>query len=221
MSEERVQEKAGRMPGRGEEIANSLTHGVGAGLAVAALVLLVVFSVRYGDVWRVVSLSIFGATLVLLYTASTLYHAFTNQRVKRIFQVLDHSCIYLLIAGSYTPLTLVHLRGPWGWSLFGAVWGLALFGIWFKAFFTGRFQAVSVALYLLMGWLLVIAIKPALAVVPPGLLFWIVLGGLSYTLGVIFFVLDKKPYFHAIWHVFVLAGSTLHFFGMLFYLPVK
>lgn len=208
-------------PSTGEEIANSVTHGVGALLAVIALVLMVVLAVRHGDTWRVVSLSIFGATLILLYTSSTLYHALTHRKAKRVFQILDHSCIYLLIAGSYTPLTLVSLRGPWGWSLFGVIWGLAAVGVVFKAFFTSRFQALSVSLYLVMGWLVVVAAKPMMRDLPPGLLPWLVAGGLSYTLGVVFFALDKKPYFHAVWHLFVLGGSALHFFGMLFYLTAK
>ncbi len=208
-------------PGRGEEIASSVTHGLGAGLAVAALVLMVVLAARHGDAWRVVSLAIFGSTLILLYTASALYHGLTNPTAKRVFQVLDHSCIYLLIAGTYTPLTLVPLRGPWGWSLFGVVWGMALVGVVFKAFFTARFEAVSVALYLLMGWLIVVAARPVMRDLPPGMLLWIVLGGLAYTLGVFFYVNDRRPYFHAIWHLFVLGGSTLHFFGIILHLPVK
>lgn len=221
MEKDAARKKPVYAPTRGEEIANSVTHGLGVGLAVAALVLLVVFAARRGDAWRVVSLAVYGSTLVILYTSSTLYHAVSNPRAKRVLRVFDHSSIYLLIAGSYTPLALVPLRGPWGWSLFGLAWGLAIFGIVFKAFFTGRFEAVSVALYLVMGWLIVFAIKPVLTTVPPGLLMWLVLGGLAYTLGVVFFVMDNKRYFHAVWHLFVLAGSILHFFGMLFHLPVK
>ncbi len=202
---------------RKEEIANSITHGIGAALSIAALSILVVFAGLRGDAWRVVSFSIYGSTLVLLYLASTFYHVFSNPRVKRVFHVFDHSAIFLLIAGSYTPFCLVTIRGGWGWSLFGVVWGIAIFGIVFKAFSTGRYNFVSTALYIAMGWIAVIAIKPLVAQLPPGAFAWILLGGLSYTLGVIFYAWERLPYGHAIWHLFVLGGSTLHFFAVLFY----
>ena len=202
---------------RREEIANSITHGIGAALSIAALSVLVVFAGLRGDAWRVVSFAIYGATLVLLYLASTFYHVFPNPRVKRVFHVFDHSAIFLLIAGSYTPFCLVTIRGGWGWSLFGVVWGIAIFGIVFKAFFTGRYNFVSTALYIAMGWIAVIAIRPLVAQLPTGAFAWILLGGLSYTVGVVFYAWERLPYGHAIWHLFVLGGSTLHFFAVLFY----
>ncbi len=205
-------------PGLGEEIANSITHGIGAALSVAALVLLVVFAALQGDAWRVVGFSIFGASLIILYLTSTLYHSFTNRKVKRLFRVLDHTMIFILIAGSYTPITLTILRGPWGWTLFGLIWGLAIFGIVMKIAFFDRFNALSVVLYIAMGWLVVIAIKPLLAAAPPGLMIWMGIGGLSYTLGVVFYAWDRLPFNHAIWHLFVLGGSISHFFGMLLHL---
>jgi hemolysin III len=202
----------------GEEIANSITHGIGAALAVAGLVVLVVFGALYGDAWRVVSFSIYGGTLTILYLISTLYHGFTAPHVKRVFQLFDHCSIYLLIAGTYTPITLVSMRGPWGWTLFGLIWGLAIAGILLKVLFIGRLKALSVALYLAMGWLVVIAIKPLITLVDHGMIVWIVVGGLSYTLGVVFYLAKRMPYHHAVWHLFVLGGSASHYFGILLYL---
>jgi len=207
-----------KYPSLGEEIANSITHGIGAALSIAALVLLVVFAALRGDAWRVVGFSIFGSSLFILYLTSTLYHSFTNRRVKRIFRVLDHSMVFILIAGSYTPITLTVLRGPWGWTLFGLIWGLAIFGIVMKIAFFDRFNALSVVLYILMGWLVVIALKPLLSAAPLGLMIWMGIGGLSYTLGVIFYAWERLPFNHAVWHLFVLGGSISHFFGMLFHL---
>ncbi len=205
-------------PGLGEEIANSITHGIGAALSVAALVLLVVFAALENDAWAVVGFSIFGASLIILYLTSTLYHSFTNRKVKRIFRVLDHSMIFILIAGTYTPITLTVLRGAWGWTLFGLIWGLAIFGIVMKIAFFDRFNGLSMVLYLLMGWLVVIAVKPMLMSAPTGLLVWMGFGGLSYTLGVIFYAWDRLPFNHAIWHLFVLGGSVCHFFGMILHI---
>ena len=202
----------------GEEIAHSVTHGLGAALSVAGLVLLVVRAVASGDPWRVVSFAIFGATLVLLYTASTLYHALTPARAKSVFNVLDHAFIYLLIAGTYTPFLLVSLRGPWGWSLFGVVWGLAIAGGVFKVWFTGQFRLVSTLLYIGLGWLCVIAVKPMLANVPPAGLGWLLAGGVAYTGGSVFYLWRGMRYHHAIWHVFVLAGSLCHFVAIYGYL---
>ncbi len=207
-----------KYPSLGEEIANSITHGIGAALSIAALVLLVVFAALRGDAWRVVGFSIFGSSLFILYLTSTLYHSFTNRRVKRIFRVLDHSMVFILIAGSYTPITLTVLRGPWGWTLFGLIWGLAIFGIVMKIAFFDRFNTLSVVLYILMGWLVVIALKPLLSAAPMGLMIWMGIGGLSYTLGVIFYAWERLPFNHAVWHLFVLGGSISHFFGMLFHL---
>lgn len=200
-----------------EEIANSITHGIGAVLSIAGLSILVVMASLHGDAWQIVSFSIFGATLVLLYLASTFYHAFQGPRVKKVFHILDHSAIYLLIAGTYTPFALVSLRGPWGWTLFGIMWGLATVGIVFKAFFVGRYGVVSTAIYIIMGWFIIIAIKPAINAIPTGGLIWLLIGGLSYTLGVIFYAWKKLPFHHSIWHLFVLGGSICHFFGVLFY----
>jgi hemolysin III len=202
----------------GEEIANGITHGIGAALAVAGLVILVVFAALYGDAWRVVSFSIYGATLVILYLISTLYHSFTSPRVKKLFQLFDHCSIYLLIAGSYTPLTLTVLRGVWGWTLFGLIWGMAILGIVLKIAFIGRFKAFSVALYIAMGWLVVIALKPLFTLVDHGMIMWLVIGGLSYTLGVIFYAAKRMPYHHAVWHLFVLGGSVTQYLGILFHL---
>ncbi len=210
-----------RQQSLGEEIANSVTHGIGAALSIAAIVLLVVFAGKYGDVWRIVSFSIYGSTLFFLYLASTLYHSFSNVRVKSFFRILDHSSIFLLIAGTYTPVTLVAMRGPWGWTIFGLIWAMAIGGIISKIFLIGKFKVVSVLLYVAMGWLIVIAFKPMLQMVPKGLIIWLFVGGLCYTLGVIFYAIKKVPYFHFIWHLFVLGGSISHFFGMLFYLTAK
>jgi hemolysin III len=199
----------------GEEIANSVTHGIGAGLAAAGLSVLVTLAALQGDPWRVVSFSIYGATLVLLYLASTLYHGFRGPRVKRVFQTLDHSAIFLLIAGTYTPFSLVTLRGPWGWTLFGLIWGLAVTGIVLQAVAPDRYRIAQVLLYVVMGWLALIAIKPLIESLPAGGMAWLVAGGLSYTLGVGFYAWKRLPFGHAVWHLFVLGGSVCHFFCMI------
>lgn len=201
-----------------EELANSLTHGFGLLLSVTGLVILLLLAVKRGTAWHIVSCAVYGTTLVLLYAASTLYHSVRSLRVKRICKVIDHSAIYLLIAGTYTPFTLVVLRGPWGWSLFGVVWGLALLGILWKIWFVDHFVVVSTTIYLLMGWLAVIAVKPLLAAVPLGGLAWILAGGLAYSLGVVFFGWRRLPYHHAVWHIFVLIGSVCHYVAVLFYI---
>jgi len=201
-----------------EELANTITHGIGVGLSIAGLVLLVVRATMYGDVWQVVSFSIYGTSLILLYMASTLYHGFQSRRVKEVLRILDHSAIYLLIAGTYTPFLLITLRGPWGWTLLGVIWGLALLGISFKIIFGHKYDIMSTAFYILMGWVVIIAIKPLIAALPSGGLAWLVAGGLAYTGGVIFYAWEKLPFNHAIWHGFVMAGSFFHFFAVLFYL---
>ncbi len=201
----------------GEEIANSITHGIGMVLAIAALVILTAFAGIYGNAWHIISVSIYGTTLVLLYTASTLYHSIQHPRTKSILQVLDHSAIYLLIAGTYTPFTLVSLRGPWGWWLFGVIWGFAVLGLVFQLSPMRRWSAVSLCLYIGMGWVVVVAIKPLIISVAFGGIVFLVLGGLAYTAGVLFYCWEKLKYHHAIWHLFVLAGSILHFFAVLFY----
>jgi len=200
-----------------EEVMNAVTHGIGTLLAVAGLVLLTVLAYLHGDIWHIVSFSIYGTTLVLLYLASTLYHSFTNEEVKRVFKILDHSAIYLLIAGTYTPFTLVPLHGVLGWTVFGVVWGLAIIGIVLKVFFAGRFKFVSTMCYLGMGWFIVVAIKPLLATVPALGMSWLFVGGLFYTLGSVFYLWKRIPYNHAIWHLFVLAGSVSHFIAVFFY----
>ena len=200
-----------------EELANSLTHGLGAVLSVAGLVLLVVFAARHGDAWHVVSTAIFGTTLVLLYTASTLYHSLRGERLKQRLQKFDHAAIFLLIAGTYTPFVLVPLRGPWGWSLFGIVWGLAIVGVALKFWFAGRFKLASTLIYVGMGWLVVIAIKPLMAALPAGGVKLLVAGGLCYTGGAVFYLWKRLPYHHAVWHLFVLGGSACHWAAVFCY----
>lgn len=201
----------------GEEIANSITHGIGAVLAISGLVVLVSFASLRGDAWHIVSCSIFGATLVLSYLSSTLYHSIPLVKTKQILRTIDHSAIYLLIAGTYTPFMLVNLRGPWGWSIFAAIWGIALAGIIMKATIFSRIRNLSTILYVAMGWIVVIAIKPIIGALEPGGLLLLVLGGVAYTAGIIFYAWKALPYSHAIWHLFVLAGSIFHFFAILFY----
>lgn len=202
----------------GEEIFHSITHGIGSGLSIAGLTLLVVLAVLYGDVYQIVSFSIFGATLVILYLSSTLYHGLQQARVKQIFKVFDHSSIYLLIAGTYTPFLLVALRGTAGWTLLVLVWLIALIGITFKVLFIDRFQILSVISYLLMGWLCVFAFKEMLISIPIAGIIWLAAGGILYTVGVIFYAMQKIPYMHAIWHFFVLGGSICHYFAVLLFL---
>jgi hemolysin III len=206
----------------GEEVANSLTHGFGIVLSVVGLAVLVVSASASGDVRHVVSCAIFGVTLILLYTASTLYHGIQHSRVKAAMRVLDHSAIFLLIAGTYTPFTLVNLRGPWGWSLFGLIWGLALLGVLFQVTLLRRWVGLSLGLYVGMGWAVIVAAKPLLETVPPQGLALLLLGGLSYTGGIVFYVWHRLPYHHAVWHLFVLAGSVCHFCAILFYVaPIR
>jgi hemolysin III len=199
---------------RGERL-NSITHLIGTSLALAGLVVLVVHAAQLGDPWKIVSFSIYGVTLVALYFFSTLYHS-TRGKVKMIFRTLDHAAIYLLIAGTYTPLTLVTLRGTWGWWLFGTIWGLAITGMLQDLLSTRRRSILSVAIYLSMGWLVVIAIRPLSHALPVEGLIWIITGGLFYSIGVVFYALDKKiSYAHTIFHLFVLAGSACHYFAIL------
>ena len=202
----------------GEEIAHSITHGIGAGLSIAGLTLLVALAVLYGNVYQVVSFSIYGATLILLYLASTLYHGFRNPRLKRVFKVFDHASIYLLIAGTYTPFLLVGLRGRWGWTFLIIIWGLAILGVSFKALFIDRFHKLSVLAYILMGWLSVVMIKELLINISLGGLIWLGVGGVIYMVGVIFYALQKIPYMHVVWHFFVLGGSICHYIAVLLYL---
>ncbi len=193
-----------------EELANAITHGVGVVLSLAGLALLVTFAALRGDAWLVTSAAIFGTTLVLLYTASTLYHVFRDAETKRLLRKFDHAGIFLLIAGTYTPYLLVSLRGAWGWSLFGVVWGLGIVGVVMKFWLAGRFRVLSTMIYLGMGWIVVVAAKPMLAAVPAGGLWLLLAGGLCYTGGAAFYLWKQLPYHHAVWHLFVLAGSVCH-----------
>ncbi len=200
-----------------EELVNSLTHGMGALLSAAGLGVLVFLAYRHGSTLHLVSCSIFGATLVLLYTASTLYHSVRSPKLKHIFKVIDHSCIYLLIAGTYTPFTLVTLQGSWGRTLFGLIWVLAAAGIVFQLFFVYRFKILATVAYVLMGWVAVVAIKPLLEALPAGGFAWILAGGLVYTAGAFLYLWKSLPFNHAIWHLFVLGGSTCHYVAVLLY----
>lgn len=202
----------------GEEIFHSITHGIGSGLSIAGLTLLVVLAALYGDVYQIVGFSVFGVSLVVLYLSSTLYHGLQHPKTKRIFKVFDHSSIYLLIAGSYTPFLLVALRGTAGWILLVVVWAIALFGITLKILFIDRFQILSVIIYLLMGWLCVFVFREILINIPVAGIFWLAAGGVLYTVGVIFYAMQKIPYMHAIWHFFVLGGSICHYFAVLLFL---
>lgn len=200
-----------------EELAHGLTHGIGTGFAITGLVFLLLSANRYGNGWHIASATVYGSSLILLYLASTLYHLVVSPGIKRVFQKLDHLMIYVLIAGTYTPLTLVTLRGAWGWSLLGLIWGMAICGMVQELLLKRRIQWLSLTLYLGMGWLIVIAVKPLLASFAVGGLSLLLIGGLFYSLGIIFYVWDNLSYNHAIWHLFVLAGSTAHFFAILFY----
>ncbi len=201
-----------------EEIVNSITHGLGLLLSIAALVVLVVSAALKGDAWHVVSFAIFGSTLVLLYTSSTLYHSITKEKIKNLFARFDHSAIFLLIAGTYTPYLLTVLRGTVGWVMFGMIWGLALAGIVIRSIFLTRFRKLMVVLYLLMGWMFVFAIVPMVKHLPTPSLVFLFLGGGCYSLGVIFYIWRNLKYGHGIWHLFVMAGSIMHFFSVLFIL---
>jgi len=208
---------AGRQQSVGEEIANSVIHGAGALLSLAAIPVLVVSAVLRHDPWQVVGGAVFGAMMFLLYLASTLYHAVPGARAKQVLKRFDHAAIYLLIAGSYTPFALGALRGVWGWSLLAAIWALALAGVAFKSIFGARYPALSTTIYLLMGWLAVIAYRPIGDHVAPAGVALIVAGGLSYTAGVVFYSWKRLRYGHAVWHLFVLAGTVCHFFAALHY----
>lgn len=196
---------------------NSLSHLLGAIAALAGMVILVVVAARQGDPWKIVSLSVYGSTLFLLYTVSTLYHSLRG-RAKQVFRKFDHYSIYLLIAGTYTPFALVTLNGGWGWTLFGIIWGLAGLGILLEALPQGKNRVLSVIIYVSMGWLLMIALKPLLAALPLAGFWWLLLGGCLYTGGLVFYFFDEKiRHFHGIWHLFVLAGSLCHYITMLFF----
>src|SRR5215469_843206 len=198
-----------------EEIVNSITHGIGLALSIAGFIVLLVLAVIRGTAWHIVACAIYGTTLVTLYAASTLYHAVAAPGAKRALRIFDHCAIYLLIAGSYTPFLLVNLRGPWGWTLLAVIWSCAVLGILLKLWFADRFPIFSVSAYVAMGWLGVIAARQVYAHVPLTGIVWIVLGGLAYSIGVIFYACKKIPHHHAIWHLLVMAGSTCHYVAIL------
>jgi hemolysin III len=200
----------------GDILANAITHGVGAALALVGAAYLIIVSTR-GSVWLVVSCAIYGTTLFLIYLCSTLYHSLVRTRARHVFHVLDHSAIYLLIAGTYTPFMLVSIRGAAGWTLLAVVWTLAIAGVVFKSLAIGRFPAASATVYVLMGWCVVFAMRPLLHAISWHGMAWLAAGGLAYTLGIVFFANDRLRFFHALWHVFVLAGSVSHYVAVLLY----
>ena len=205
-----------------EEIINSITHGLGAVLGVAGTVIAIIWAALYGNAYGVVSASIYGAMLIILYTMSTLYHAFTNETAKKVFRIFDHCSIFLLIAGTYTPFTLVTLNGPLGWTIFGIIWGLAILGVVLNAVSLEKFKVFSMICYIAMGWLIIIAMKPVVTALGTKPVLLLLFGGISYTVGAVFYALKNIRYMHGVWHLFVLAGSILHYFCILFYvLPVK
>ncbi len=214
---EKIQDRRAKM----EERLNAVTHGIGTAMAVGGLVVLIAAAQLYGTVWHLVSFSIYGVSLVLLYLASTLYHSFTDEKLKYVFKIVDHAAIYLLIAGTYTPFTLVVLHGALGWTIFGVIWALALIGVFYKIFYAGRFKILSTICYLVMGWLMVVCIKPLILILPTMGIGWLLAGGLLYTIGAGVYLWRRLPYNHAIWHIFVLAGSICHFVAVFFYiLPI-
>lgn len=205
-----------------EEKLNVISHGLGLVLSIVALVLLVVYSSIYGSNWHIVSFSIYGASLILLYSASTLYHYVQNPKWRQKLNVFDHAAIYILIAGTYTPFTLIVLKGWVGWTIFGVSWALAIFGVIFKLYFTGKYDKISTMAYVLMGWLIIFAIKPLINNFPIEGLLWLLAGGVFYTIGAILYSIRSIKYNHAIFHIFVLLGSFSHFMAVFFYvLPIE
>jgi hemolysin III len=206
-----ARQRADHLTDMRDEIASALTHGVGAAAALAGGAVLITLTALHGDGWQLGAAIVFGVTLLLLYIASTLYHAIQHPVAKARLKVFDHCAIYLLIAGTYTPFTLIGLRGPWGWGLFTAIWTLAVAGVIFKLFYTGRFKLLSTLIYIAMGWLVIVAIKPLWASLDGWTLGWLLAGGIFYTLGTYFYHRESIRYSHAIWHLFVIAGSVCHF----------
>lgn len=206
-----ARQRADHLTDMRDEIASALTHGLGAAAALAGGAVLITLTALHGDAWQLGAAIVFGVTLLLLYVASTLYHAIQHPVAKARLKVFDHCAIYLLIAGTYTPFTLIGLRGPWGWGLFAAIWTLAVAGVIFKLFYTGRFKLLSTLIYIAMGWLVIVAIKPLLTSLDGWTLGWLLAGGVFYTLGTYFYHRESIRYSHAIWHLFVIAGSVCHF----------
>ena len=199
-----------------EEITNSITHGLGFGLSVAALIILVVSASKNGDPWRITAFAIYGSSLIILYLCSTVYHSLSHSRLKALFRRLDHAAIYLLIAGTYTPIILITLRMTWVIYLLPIVWTMAIVGIYIKIFYIHRYERLMLIYYIIMGWMAIIAAKPLFFAVPIKSFIWIIIGGTAYTIGIIFYRWHRLPFHHTIWHVFVLAGSISHFIGMLY-----
>lgn len=212
--------KPDKLQTKAEEIGNASTHAMGALLSLAAITLLIVFAAHQNDGLKLASSLVFGCTLLFMYTSSTLYHSLSDPKLKHLFRIIDHASIYLLIAGSYTPFMLVTLKGPWGWGMFVVVWSLAFAGVLFKMFFVHKFDLLSTVIYLLMGWMSLIVIKPIYELLPFGGLVCVVAGGLCYTIGVIFYAWERLRFSHVLWHLFVLAGSIFHFFAVLFYVII-
>ena len=200
---------------------NAVTHGIGIALSIAGLVILVVFAAIYGDAWKVVASAIYGASMIVLYTASTLYHSFSKTKAAKKLNMFDHISIYYLIAGSYTPFMLVNLRGAWGWSIFGVIWACAITGTILKIIYGNNFRKVSTIIYLAMGWMILIAVYPFIKNVELGGVILLAAGGLAYSFGVIFYKWKTLPFNHAIWHLFVLAGTVLQFFAVLYYVVLS
>ncbi|MGG4265283.1 PAQR family membrane homeostasis protein TrhA [Peribacillus simplex] len=201
-----------------EEVVNAITHGVGVLLSIAALVFLIIFSVQKGSPWHVVISVIYGASMLLLYASSTLVHSFPEGKTKDLFEIFDHSAIYIFIAGTYTPIMLLVIQGSRGWTLLGIIWGVAIIGVVFKAFYVKKFLFLSTILYIAMGWMIVIVWGPLTATMPSAGIKLLIAGGLLYTFGAIFYVWRGFPFHHAVWHIFVLGGTVTHFFAVLFYI---
>lgn len=200
----------------GEEIFNSVSHGAGGMLAIAGTVVLIVIAALYSNAWGVVSSAIYGASMIILYTMSTLYHAITNKKAKSFFRIMDHNTIFILIAGTYTPYTLVPLRGPVGWTLFGIIWGAAIIGIVFNSISLEKAKKLSLVCYVAMGWAIIFAIKPMIASVTKTSLVFLLIGGIFYTAGIVFYAVKKIRYFHSVWHLFTVGGTVFHYFSILF-----
>lgn len=215
MKEKTVKSTNAKRYSLGEEIFNSVTHGVGSLLSIAGTAVLIVLAAIYSDAWGVVSSAVYGGSLIILYTMSTLYHAITNPRAKAFFRIMDHNTIFFLIAGTYTPITLVALRGALGWVLFGVVWGAAVLGIVLNSIDLEKFRKPSVVCYIAMGWVIIFAVKPMIDGVTPLSLWFLLIGGLFYTVGIIFYAIKSKKYFHSVWHIFTVAGSVFHYFSIL------